>query len=810
MKRLLAFNIHLLLLVIIFPVISCKNNENQQGRVQKSSETNTWQVIGPGGGGGVLKPTVSPFNGNFVFTHCDMSAAYVSHNGGLNWKMKNLWNVPDDFEFDPVDSNTVYVATRGFLHSEDRGSGISLLLRSADKGDKWQIVYPDVTKSKRVERLQSTDLKPSDIIEGSLDGTIQKVKVDPADNKCIYLGIAPLIDYMGRGNKDKNSEGASLVLSTDHGTTWNTIAGLPGKRVMGIFPESREGYLTVFTEQNCVHVNVTTGEVNSLPLPAEGVIAVEGGKNMSGHLIYLQARFRKDGKGGMYISKDLGRSWKQINSGLLDDLEKDMVPDFRQGLAVCESVPEVAYISIDKPRHNAKGTFDPIYCVYKTGNGGLSWEPVLVSSSFEGYITKNFEGSWMEKSYDPGWGGSPIDMGVAPGNPDICYAGDNGRGYKTTNGGKTWVQIYSHNNPDGSYSSNGLDVTTCYGIHFDPFDKSHFFISYTDIGLFHTFSGGKSWLHSISNIPGSWQNTCYDIEFDPSVKGKVWSVWANAHDLPRDKMFGDRGFGNFEGGVAVSEDAGITWQKSNTGIPENSVCTNVLLDPTSPAGSRILYVSIFEKGVYKSTDGGRTWNQSNNGLGNNLFAWQLRQNSKGRLFVLFARGKSQGKVVDGAVYYSDDQAVSWNQLPLPEGVNGPHDLLIDPKHPKTIFISCWPRTKNGNDIKGGIIKTTDGGKSWKQVFDERVRVNSAGLDPNHPNVIYINTFQNSAYRSEDSGTTWKRIEGYRFKWGQRAIPDINNPGMLFITTYGGSVFYGPAEGVPGWPDDILNMPEGWW
>ena len=172
----------------------------------------------------------------------------------------------------------------------------------------------------------------------------------------------------------------------------------------------------------------------------------------------------------------------------------------------------------------------------------------------------------MEKSYDPGWGGSPIDMGVAPANPD------------------------------GSFTSNGLDVTTCYGIHFDPFDKSHFFISYTDIGLFHTFSGGRSWIHSISDIPGSWQNTCYDVEFDPSAKGRGWSVWANAHDLPRDKMFGDRGFGNFEGGVAVSDDAGLTWEKSNAGIPENSICTNIRRSSTSVAGRALWTGMILTEG----------------------------------------------------------------------------------------------------------------------------------------------------------------------------------------------------------------------
>ena len=143
-------------------------------------------------------------------------------------------------------------------------------------------------------------------------------------------------------------------------------------------------------------------------------------------------------------------------------------------------------------------------------------------------------------------------------------------------------------------------------------------------------------------------------------------------------------------------------------------------------------------------------------------------------------------------------------------VNGPHDLLIDPVNPNIMYVSCWPATVGGHDVNGGVIKTEDGGLAWKQVFDERIRVNSAGMDRRQPNKIFINTFQNAAYRSEDYGETWKRIEGYRFKWGQRAIPDINNPGMLYLTTYGGSVFYGPADGVPNAFEDVENMPKEWW
>ena len=143
-------------------------------------------------------------------------------------------------------------------------------------------------------------------------------------------------------------------------------------------------------------------------------------------------------------------------------------------------------------------------------------------------------------------------------------------------------------------------------------------------------------------------------------------------------------------------------------------------------------------------------------------------------------------------------------------LTAPMIFLIDPENTGRMYVSCWPSEASGSDKYGGVLKTEDGGKSWKQVFDDRYRVNSAGLDPAHPEAIYINTFQNAAFRSDNYGEDWSRIEGYRFKWGQRAIPDIHHPGMLYLSTYGGSVFYGPAAGTADAPKDILNMPEGWW
>lgn len=801
--------------LVLFETGCNKNTPNQQNNTD--SEQTGWKVIGPGGGGGVLKPTISPFDENFIMTHCDMTAAYVSLDGGENWNMKNLWNVPEDFEFDPADPNIVYAATRGFRHSEDRGSGLSVLYRSDNKGKSWRIIYPDVSKAKEgLESLQNYDYLPSEIIDGAIDGTIEKVAVDPAENKRIYLGLAPLKFYMSRNNANQDPAPAKLFRSSDSGGHWEMITTLPGESIKAIFPAVECGLkneIMVFTESACVRVNEKTGKSEQVTLPVDEIIAVEGGKGESGNLIYIQSKITREGEkteGGMFVTSNQGESWMQINTGLLKNVAGDLVPMFRRGLAVCETQPEVAYISVISPEKNMTGDIEEIYCIYKTVNAGKVWIPMLRSSSPGGYLSNNFEGSWMEESFDPGWGGAPIDLGVAPGNPDVCFAGDNGRGYKTTDGGKTWKQTYGHKQPDGSYASGGLDVTTCYGVHFDPFDKQHFFICYTDMGLFHTFNQGESWFHALTNVPRRWQNTCYDVEFDPEVEGKLWSVWANRHDLPREKMFGSRGFDSGVGGVAVSIDKGRTWQKSNHGMPENAICTSVLLDTVSPANARTLYVSVFDKGIYKSTDDGENWQKANNGLGDNLFAWQIRRNTDGRLFVLCARGERNRQTVDGVVFYSDDNAANWNQLPLPEGVNGPHDLLVDPENANRLYLSCWPRKTDDGDKNGGVYKSDDGGESWEQIFDQRVRVNSAAMDPRDPNVLFINTFQNAAYRSSDAGENWERIKGYRFKWGQRPVPDPHNPDMLFLTTYGGSVFYGPAEGVTDEYQVIENMPENWW
>jgi hypothetical protein len=47
--------------------------------------------------------------------------------------------------------------------------------------------------------------------------------------------------------------------------------------------------------------------------------------------------------------------------------------------------------------------------------------------------------------------------------------------------------------------------------------------------------------------------------------------------------------------------------------------------------------------------------------------------------------------MDGALYRSRDGAESWEKVSLPEGVNGPNGLSIDPADPARWYLAAWGR-----------------------------------------------------------------------------------------------------------------------
>jgi photosystem II stability/assembly factor-like uncharacterized protein len=511
---------------------------------------------------------------------------------------------------------------------------------------------------------------------------------------------------------------------------------------------------------------------------------------------------------GIFYSQDGGATWQNREAGLTSfNLNRSNVPEWRT-IATSLNHPSVVYVSYNRIKLKGDTSF---IGVAKSSDYGktwtLAWKDMIKKSG--NVPSPNFEYEWINERFGPTWGENPFSIGVAPNNPDVLFASDFGRTVKSSNGGKTWEQVYTRKDPSGGWVSRGLEVTTGYHVITDPFDKDHVYMCNTDIGLMASNDGGKSWasITKDNGVPKKWQNSTYWLEPDPDIKGKVWAAMTDVHDLPRPKMFRKQGVKHYQGGIMLTEDGGKSWKEMSAGIGEGAM-THVLLDPQSNKNSRTLYACAFGKGVYRSDDGGKTWTQKNNGIeGDEPFAWRITRREKdGALFLVINRRSEDGSIgnaEDGALYRSDDKAETWKKVQLPEETNGPMSIVANDNR---LILSAWGRNTEGKftpDIGGGIFVSDDDGKTWNNVLHRDQHIHDISYDKRN-DVYYACGFNGSAYRSEDRGTSWKRIKGYNFKWGKRVDIDSNDPEKIYIITFGGGLWHGPAKGDPNSNEDIVT------
>ncbi len=149
-----------------------------------------FRVIGPGGGGAMFNPTISPHDSNTVLISCDMTGSYITHDGGRTWRMFNLRGVVDFFVFDPRDAKTMYAHATG-------------LWRSTDGGEQWNLVYPSPSSVKGVPALFiSRDYGKSWQKQASLPDVPRRLWVDPhsaANARTLFLASAHAIVVSSAG-----------------------------------------------------------------------------------------------------------------------------------------------------------------------------------------------------------------------------------------------------------------------------------------------------------------------------------------------------------------------------------------------------------------------------------------------------------------------------------------------------------------------------------------------------------------------------------------------------------------------------------
>jgi len=767
--------------------------QNKTVSVSDESKTFKWEKTGPGGGGAMFNPAVSPHDPDYAYVACDMTGSFVTYNGGASWRMFSLRGPVNFFVFDPSDPDIVYANSIA-------------LFKSTDRGNTWNVVYPVPSEIKGY--VAKGDHAEERII--TIDDTRRKVlalAVDPENTMKLHAAISV----------DNNT---GYYFSDDQGEHWTKQKELETE-VKNIFivPSSPLDNRTLYiAEKNSITVR-ENGAWKTNPGPSDVVRFNElsGGfdKELNKYFIYAisgKSYFNPEGDiSGIFYTENGGESWENRQDGLTAfSISNDETPEWR-AVATSSLHPQILYIS-----YNGMKVSDDTTCIgtARSDDYGktwtLSWKDNIVKEGYQ--YSPNYSKGWIDYRFGPTWGENPFSIAVSPTDPDICYTTDFGRTIKTSDGGHTWEQVYTERKDGEGWVSRGLEVTTGYNIVFDPFDNKHIFSATTDIGLLESRDGGVSWNSATVNngVPRKWMNSTYWLTFDTEIKGRAWVAMSDVHDLPRPKMWRRDGVSGYEGGILHTDDGGKSWIPVSTDIGEAAI-THILIDPLSSRKSRTIYSCAFGKGVFKSADGGKSWMQKNTGIeGNEIFAWRITMNEKNNeLFLVVCRRSDDGSIgnaLDGALYRSANGAETWTKMILPNGTNAPMSLEVDPDNSERIILSAWGRTSPGQfspDTGGGVFLSEDNGKSWRQTLAKDQHIHDLTYDKRN-NVFYSCGFNGSAYRSEDRGETWIRIKGYNFKWGKRVEPDPADPEKVYVITFGGGIWHGPAGGDNNAAEDITT------
>jgi photosystem II stability/assembly factor-like uncharacterized protein len=124
-------------------------------------------------------------------------------------------------------------------------------------------------------------------------------------------------------------------------------------------------------------------------------------------------------------------------------------------------------------------------------------------------------------------------------------------------------------------------------------------------GLYKSTDGGKTWLRLTNGLPRAAHGRCGISIFRKDPRILVAVVQTDKTALQRDQEFGQRARTSSRvetGGVFRSEDGGATWSKLNDLCPRPFYFSQVRIDPSDAQRVYVLGVSL-----HVSTDGGRTF-----------------------------------------------------------------------------------------------------------------------------------------------------------------------------------------------------------
>ena len=195
-----------------------------------------------------------------------------------------------------------------------------------------------------------------------------------------------------------------------------------------------------------------------------------------------------------------------------------------------------------------------------------------------------------------------------------------------------------------------------------------------------------------------------------------------------------------------------------------------------PSQPGVIYIGVCNGGVWKTNDYGRTWtpifdDQPTGSIGDIAVA----PSDPNTIYVVSGEGLQRPDLsVGNGVYRSADAGKTWTHLGLRDGQQIPR-VIVDPRDRSTLLVAVLGHPYGPNEERG-VFRSTDGGETFQKVLykDENTGASDLKFDPSNPDVVYAalwearqGPWENAAwsgtgggiFKSTDSGKTWRQLAG---------------------------------------------------
>ncbi len=251
-----------------------------------------------------------------------------------------------------------------------------------------------------------------------------------------------------------------------------------------------------------------------------------------------------------------------------------------------------------------------------------------------------------------------------------------------------------------------------------------------------------------------------------------------------------------DGGVFRSTNKGDDWERKvallSVSEPQTIGNVNVNSFELDPSDSNTLYAAT-NRGVFVSYDNANSWMQIRPLAGSNITDIAVDPKDKCNIYT----------AIGNQIYKSEDCGRNFGR-PIyndPRTNNRITGIDIDSFNPMIIYAGT---------SEGDLIKSLDGGKSWKTINRFNNEIMEVLIDQdNDTRIVYVGTRNRGVWRTIDAGGEWESSEDVlrEYPGGLEFREMVYHKNRLVLATKYGLFMSAPGDEWANWqPIDLIEQP----